>query len=113
MTILMGLAVFVMYVILAILYGYVHPLTVLSTRRQRWLVVYDAYVLVRRLHLCVRRDALMHRQEERHLIVVSPPSMPASSGEGYCDASIDRFVDPDDHAGRSVWRNAHRPWLWS
>jgi len=32
LTILMGLAVFVMYVILAILYeSYVHPLTVLST----------------------------------------------------------------------------------
>ena len=37
LTILMALAVFVMYVILAILYeSYLHPLTVLSTFPRRW-----------------------------------------------------------------------------
>ncbi len=71
LTILMGLAVFVMYVILAILYeSYVHPLTVLSTLPTALvgglltLIVFGAGGVALRVRRHVHVDG--YREEERN-----------------------------------------------
>ncbi len=72
LTILMALAVFVMYVILAILYeSYVHPLTVLSTLPTALvggLLTFSTSLENRLIALRIRRDvhADGHREEERN-----------------------------------------------
>jgi len=81
-----ALAVFVMYVILAILYGsYVHPLTVLSTLPTALVVVVDAgFCLARKLrstrlwHVHVDGDC----EEERDHVVDSLASVLMRRGSG-------------------------------
>src|SRR5213075_2618496 len=99
MTILMCLAVFVMYVILAILYeSYVHPLTVLSTLPTAMvggLLTLFLFGEVASLYAFVGRFMLMGIVKKNGIMIVDFATQRVAAGEtaeqAIHDASIDRF----------------------
>ena len=120
LTILMFLAVFVMYVILAVLYeSYLHPLTVLSTLPTALVGGLLTLYLVRprgiALRFCRHVHVDGHRQEERHhdCRFRSPPGgCGRVRGEGDSRCQHGPFPpDPYDDARCRFWRAADRSWL--
>ncbi len=99
LTILMGLAVFVMYVILAILYeSYLHPVTVLSTLPTALVGGIAALVLFKEqasLYAYVGMFMLMGIVKKNGILIVDFAIQRRASGESAAqaihDASLDRF----------------------
>ena len=120
LTILMVLAVFVMYVILAILYeSYLHPLTVLSTLPTALvggLATLFLFGEQASLYAFVGMFMLMGIVKKNGIMIVDFALQRVEHGETGGEGDPRRQhgplpADSDDHAGRGVRRDSDRAWF--